>query len=376
VSAARAATDRCHKGARQRADPEVPPQHLTEAHERIIIVAAGFVKLTAVRQGGRGRRGNADQIRVKERTMRGTSRSRGVFLLLSLALAVTSLPACKQKKQVQVKEEGKADLEQEKAQAKKSLADLQSQVSKLRAVLADAHKRADALPADMPDLNEFRSKLLTVEEVFGVEDGRVKWLSGKLDAAIAAGSKEQLTDVTKTIHDSIEGNDGSIIVKLTHQLMWFEDRVFTGHLPTGVEIKGAKFGVEERLIEFIEDAKKKIDRTAWFRFDRVSFPPGDTKLDPNESKNQLQNVVAILKAYPKVKLKIGAFTDNTAPEAANKKLSAARAASVKAELISLDAAAPRLSAEGYGSRDPVCPPNDTGECKMKNQRIAAQVTAK
>ena len=44
--------------------------------------------------------------------------------------------------------------------------------------------------------------------------------------------------------------------------------------------------------------------------------------------------------------------------------------------ITLGVAAPRLQAEGYGPLQPVCPANDTLECKLKNRRIAAQVTAK
>ena len=73
---------------------------------------------------------------------------------------------------------------------------------------------------------------------------------------------------------------------------------------------------------------------------------------------------------------IGGFTDNTGPAAANKKLSTERAEAIKAMLVSLDVAASRLAAAGYGPAQPVCAANDTEECKAKNRRIAVRVTAK
>jgi K(+)-stimulated pyrophosphate-energized sodium pump len=46
------------------------------------------------------------------------------------------------------------------------------------------------------------------------------------------------------------------------------------------------------------------------------------------------------------------------------------------ELIKLGVAESRLAAEGYGSQYPVCPANDTPECRAKNRRIDVRVTAK
>jgi outer membrane protein OmpA-like peptidoglycan-associated protein len=296
-----------------------------------------------------------------------------------MALAATSFSACKGKGQGRAQDTTggtNPDLEQATAQAKQSLAALSTQIGKMREALAGVHSRLNALPQDMPDLDAFRSKVFSVEEVFGVEDGRVKWLSGKLDAAIAAGNKDGLKEVADAIAGSIEGNKGPVIVELTHQLMWFEGRVFTHRLPTGYEVKSARAGIEERLLDLIEDAKKKVDKTAWFVFDRVAFDWGTSKVDLTQSKGQLETTVAILKAYPQVKLKIGVFTDNTGPAAANKKLSAARAEAFKNELTALGIEPSRLKAEGYGPQQPVCPANDTAECKKRNQRIAGQVTAK
>ena len=36
----------------------------------------------------------------------------------------------------------------------------------------------------------------------------------------------------------------------------------------------------------------------------------------------------------------------------------------------------QLSDQGYGAEHPICPANDTDECKAKNRRIDVRLTAK
>ena len=309
--------------------------------------------------------------------MHSASRTRAGILSLAVALAGLALPACNAKKDA-TKETGKVELEQAKTLAKQSWGDFKTRVARLQQDLSGVRARFEALPEDMPGHSEFRSKLFAVEEVLGVENGRVKWLSEKLDAASASGSKEQLKEISDLIRDTMKGNLGMVVVELDHQVMRFERMVFRRRLPlpTNYEIKAARDGLEQRLVDFIEDGTKKVDKTTWFTFDRLSFLIGDAKPDLNESKSQLENVVAILKSYPQVKLAIGIFTDKAAPPAASKKLSAARAKAIKDALITLGAEASRLRAEDYGTRYPVCPANDTPDCQASNRRVAAQVTAK
>ena len=85
----------------------------------------------------------------------------------------------------------------------------------------------------------------------------------------------------------------------------------------------------------------------WFSFDDLNFKTGTTELVP-ESKRQLDNVVAILKGFPEVKIKIGGYTDKTGNDAANKKLSDERANAVKAALEKAGVGAQVPEAEGYG----------------------------
>jgi outer membrane protein OmpA-like peptidoglycan-associated protein len=147
-------------------------------------------------------------------------------------------------------------------------------------------------------------------------------------------------------------------------------------LPTGVELSAAGGGVEEALVTFIEDAARPVDKATWFDFDQLTFKQGAAALDMAKSKPQLENIAAILKAYPAVKLKIGGYTDNTGPAAANKKLSQGRADAVLAAVAGLGVDKARLEAEGYGPEFPVCAANDSEACKAQNRRVAVRVTAK
>ena len=145
-------------------------------------------------------------------------------------------------------------------------------------------------------------------------------------------------------------------------------------LPGGLEINAPERGTESSLIVFIEDASKPVDENSWFDFDRLNFETGSAALHPI-SREQLLNVATILKAYPKVELKIGGYTDNTGDTASNLRLSQARADNVRKELIANGIEPGRLEAEGYGSAHPIAD-NSTADGRAKNRRISLRVTEK
>ena len=148
---------------------------------------------------------------------------------------------------------------------------------------------------------------------------------------------------------------------------------FKAALPGGATFEAPKGSLEEKVVTFIE-SKDTISKNLWFDFDRLLFETGKATLKP-ESAEQLKNVAAIMKAYPKVKIKIGGYTDNVGKAAFNLKLSGDRAKNVMAELVKLGTEAPRMEAEGYGDQHPVAS-NDTEEGKTKNRRISISLRAK
>ena len=145
-------------------------------------------------------------------------------------------------------------------------------------------------------------------------------------------------------------------------------------LPDFTELNIPSLGMENRLLDFIEDRSRPVDKTTWFDFDRLTFDTGKATLQ-DSSTEQLQNIAAILKAYPKVKVKIGGYTDNTGNKQANLRLAQDRATNVMHELVQRGVDSSRLAAEGYGEEHAVGD-NATFEGRQKNRRIALRVTAK
>ncbi len=106
----------------------------------------------------------------------------------------------------------------------------------------------------------------------------------------------------------------------------------------GVMLKGYKGGMEDQMISFLktDGYKNAADDSAlkdkWYDFDHVNFKMGSSTELEAGSQGQLDNLVAILKAFPDAKIKIGGYTDKTGNEASNVKLSQARADFIKAAL--------------------------------------------
>lgn len=149
---------------------------------------------------------------------------------------------------------------------------------------------------------------------------------------------------------------------------------FKARLPDGVELNIPQFGIENRLLSFIQDSSKPVDDTTWFNFDRLRFDTGKAMLEPS-SEEQLKNIAEILKAYPNVHVKIGGYTDNTGDADANEALSEARAKSVMDSLAAKGIDPSRMEAEGYGDQHPVGD-NTTEEGRAQNRRMALRVTQK
>ena len=88
-----------------------------------------------------------------------------------------------------------------------------------------------------------------------------------------------------------------------------------------------------------------------------------------DSKPTLDEIAALLKQKPALKIKIVGHTDNQGTADYNLDLSRRRAANVVSTLVTVYGVAPeRLTSEGAGLTQPVAP-NDTPEGQAKNRRV-------
>ena len=192
-----------------------------------------------------------------------------------------------------------------------------------------------------------------------------------IEAQISQGEGEEMMPVDEVVViDGMLNADGNFEYNVgdLFQLNLFDN--------TTLEV--GKNSSEAPLVKLIEDKNLTTPeqfKDNWITLDRTYFKTGSDELTEG-SEQQLKNIVAILKAYPKAAIRLGGYTDNTGSAEGNLKLSERRANSVLNKLVALGANKVQLSAQGYGAEHPICPANDTPECKAKNRRIDIRLTAK
>ena len=151
---------------------------------------------------------------------------------------------------------------------------------------------------------------------------------------------------------------------------------FNVTLPDGTVLSAFKGGIEDRLVSCLNDTSCRIGKDVWFDFDNLNFELGSAKITA-ESQTQVNNIAAILKAYPKVKIKIGGYTDKTGDASANKKLSQERAEAVTKAIQAAGAAVGQLlPSEGYGSEFATVPAEASDEARKVDRRISVSVREK
>ena len=181
------------------------------------------------------------------------------------------------------------------------------------------------------------------------------------------------TDNTEIVADSTDNmvNDSAMMVTPVKEVTDID--------LNGKMIKGYANGMEASMINFLKgDNYKNADDAAlkdtWYNFDNVNFKMGSaTELEAG-SEGQIQNLAAILKAYPDSKIKIGGYTDMTGDAAQNKELSQKRADYIKSELGKLGVAAQVVGAEGYGSEFATVPATASDSERASDRKMAVRFT--
>jgi outer membrane protein OmpA-like peptidoglycan-associated protein len=123
------------------------------------------------------------------------------------------------------------------------------------------------------------------------------------------------------------------------------------------------------------DMEKQLLSTGLLLLDAVYFESGRTEISIN-SKPYLNIIGKMLLKYPKLQLEVGGHTDNMGRYESNKRLSNARAESVRQYLVTVaPELSTHLSAAGYGPDVPKAD-NRTAAGRKVNRRVELQVMNK
>jgi outer membrane protein OmpA-like peptidoglycan-associated protein len=124
--------------------------------------------------------------------------------------------------------------------------------------------------------------------------------------------------------------------------------------------------------EIIKDiAMNKLAAGTKVILNNIFFEYGKTVLRTT-SYPELNRVVKLLEAYPKLKIEISGHTDNKGSLAVNKRISESRAKAVVDYLLGKGIEETRLTYKGYAYLQPVAT-NDTEEGRQRNRRVEFKI---
>lgn len=124
----------------------------------------------------------------------------------------------------------------------------------------------------------------------------------------------------------------------------------------------------EQKVEFSADQMADaIKKDGFIALNGILFDTGKASIKP-ESKALVDEVVALLKKDPSLRLAVVGHTDNVGDKKANLELSKQRAASVVRALVAGGIDAKRLKADGKGDTEPVGD-NRKDEGRARNRRV-------
>jgi outer membrane protein OmpA-like peptidoglycan-associated protein len=193
-------------------------------------------------------------------------------------------------------------------------------------------------------------------------------------------NKKETTTTTTVAGDSLNTTTDSSSMQNDTATTMTTTKVDENIDLNGTALKGYKGGMEDNMITFLKSGSyaSAADDAAlkdnWYNFDHVNFKMGSaTELEAG-SQGQLENLVAILKAYPEAKIKIGGYTDKVGNEAANVKLSGERATYIKDWLAKQGVGAQVTGADGYGSKFATVDASATDEERAADRKMAVRFT--
>jgi outer membrane protein OmpA-like peptidoglycan-associated protein len=145
-------------------------------------------------------------------------------------------------------------------------------------------------------------------------------------------------------------------------------------LANGEKITIYRDGTEHLITDFLNSERYKNATAAdlrdiWFEFDQIDFEFNSTdKLMPG-SMDQLNNLIAILKAHPTAKMRIGGYADKVGTQVINYDISKARAEYIKSLFVEAGLHS-QISTEGFGEEFATLPENATNAQRAIDRHIA------
>jgi OOP family OmpA-OmpF porin len=179
----------------------------------------------------------------------------------------------------------------------------------------------------------------------------------------------------------IRRNYGNAIKSLGGEVLFDEDRYFTGHVVKNgkeawVSLEMFNDG-RDYTLTILEVEAMAQEVTAGEMLNAlnkdgfialyINFDTGEADIKP-ESEATIAQIVALLKDNSDLKVSIEGHTDNVGTPASNKTLSRARAMSVMDAVVKGGVAAARLSAAGWGQERPIAD-NRSEDGRAKNRRV-------
>ena len=108
--------------------------------------------------------------------------------------------------------------------------------------------------------------------------------------------------------------------------------------------------------------------------ENITFATNSSTLS-SKFTNTLNSIASVLKEYPDSNIAVSGHTDSTGNDAINNPLSVNRANSVANYLKSAGISSSRITATGYGSKQPIAS-NSTSDGRAQNRRVEIKITAK
>jgi outer membrane protein OmpA-like peptidoglycan-associated protein len=142
-------------------------------------------------------------------------------------------------------------------------------------------------------------------------------------------------------------------------------------LPNGRHVSVQRGSPAYQMASFLGGSAATPER---FTLSPMNFDFGSTTLTPG-SLQTVDDVAAILLAYPTSTIRIESYTDNVGATESNLALSLSRSEAVKSLLVSKGVDAARMSTAGLGAENPIAS-NATEEGRAQNRRTDIVVTGR